>query len=127
MTNERIDAILGTEDELVPSSGFLAAVMERVQAETAAPPPIPFPWKRALPGLAALLLALAIVARMILTTAQSAIQSPATGNDWLAWFHSNTQSATLLRTQAAPVVLALAASCVCMLLCHKFIGGSTTR
>jgi hypothetical protein len=50
MTNERIDAILGTEEELVPSSGFLAAVMERVREEAAAPPPIPFPWKRAVPG-----------------------------------------------------------------------------
>ena len=50
MTDERIDAILGAEEELVPSSGFLAAVMERVQAEAAAPPPIPFPWKRFVPG-----------------------------------------------------------------------------
>ena len=50
MTDERIDEILGTEEELVPSSGFLAAVMERVREEAAAPPPIPFPWKRAVPG-----------------------------------------------------------------------------
>ncbi len=50
MTDERIDAILAAEEELVPSSGFLAAVMERVQAEAAAPPPIPFPWKLFMPG-----------------------------------------------------------------------------
>ena len=50
MTDERIDAILGEEEELVPSSGFLASVMERVREEAAAPPPIPFPWKRAVPG-----------------------------------------------------------------------------
>jgi hypothetical protein len=50
MTDKRIDEILGTEAELVPSSGFLASVMERVREEAAAPPPIPFPWKRALPG-----------------------------------------------------------------------------
>jgi hypothetical protein len=50
MTNERIDEILGTEPELVPSSGFAASVMERVRQEAAAPPPIPFPWKRAVPG-----------------------------------------------------------------------------
>jgi hypothetical protein len=48
--NERIDEILGSEPELVPSSGFPASVMERVREEAAAPPPIPFPWKRALPG-----------------------------------------------------------------------------
>ena len=51
MTDERMDKILGAEDELAPSSGFLAAVMERVREESATPPPIPFPWKRAVPGL----------------------------------------------------------------------------
>jgi hypothetical protein len=50
MSNERIDEILGTEPELVPSSGFAASVMERIHQEAAAPPPIPFPWKRAVPG-----------------------------------------------------------------------------
>lgn len=45
-----IDRILAADDALLPSSGFLAAVMERVREEAAAPPPIPFPWKRALPG-----------------------------------------------------------------------------
>jgi len=46
-----IESILAGEEELIPSSGFLAVVMERVQEEAAAPPPIPFPWKRAVPGL----------------------------------------------------------------------------
>lgn len=50
MTDKRIDEILGAEEGLVPSSGFLASVMERVREEAAAPPPIPFPWKRAVPG-----------------------------------------------------------------------------
>jgi hypothetical protein len=49
--NDRMDEILGTEQELIPSSGFLASVMERVREEAAAPPPIPFPWKRAVPGI----------------------------------------------------------------------------
>ena len=50
MTQDKIDAILTKEEELIPSSGFLARVMERVEEEAAAPPPIPFPWKRFLPG-----------------------------------------------------------------------------
>jgi hypothetical protein len=50
----RIDGILSAEDELIPSSGFLASVMERVQEEAAAPPPIPFPWKRTVPGMLAI-------------------------------------------------------------------------
>jgi hypothetical protein len=47
-----LDAMLALEEEITPSSGFLSAVMERVQEEASAPPPIPFPWKRAVPGIA---------------------------------------------------------------------------
>jgi len=46
-----IDAILASEEELIPSSGFLAATMERVREEAATPQPIPFPWLRASPGI----------------------------------------------------------------------------
>jgi len=46
-----IDRILATDEEIVPSSGFFAATMERVREEAAAPPPIPFPWARAIPGI----------------------------------------------------------------------------
>lgn len=49
--DDSIDRILGAEDQLVPSSGFLACVMDRVREEAIAPKPIPFPWKRALPGM----------------------------------------------------------------------------
>ena len=51
MTAKKIDEILAGEEGLIPSSGFLASVMERIEDEAAAPPPIPFPWKRALPGM----------------------------------------------------------------------------
>src|SRR5580658_3867483 len=46
----RMDAILESEEAIAPSSGFLAAVMERVQEEARMPAPIPFPWKRAVLG-----------------------------------------------------------------------------
>jgi hypothetical protein len=36
----------------VPSSGFVSAVMERIEEECRAPMPIPFPWKRIMPGMA---------------------------------------------------------------------------
>ena len=49
--SDKLDNILASEPELVPSSGFLASVMERVKEEAAVPPPIPFPWKRAIPGM----------------------------------------------------------------------------
>jgi hypothetical protein len=48
---DAMDRILAAEEEMVPSSGFVSAVMERVREEAAAPAPIPFPWKRAVPGL----------------------------------------------------------------------------
>jgi predicted permease len=49
-TDGKLDHILAAEPPLVPTSGFLAAVMERVEEEAAAPAPIAFPWKRVLPA-----------------------------------------------------------------------------
>jgi len=51
MNDKNLDRILGTEDQIVPSSGFLSSVMERVREEAAAPKPMPFPWRRAVPGM----------------------------------------------------------------------------
>lgn len=47
---DNLDRILSSEEELAPSSGFPASVMERVRQEAAAPEPIAFPWKRVLPA-----------------------------------------------------------------------------
>lgn len=57
MKDDDIDRILSKEQEIIPSSGFLGSVMDAMQREATAPP-IPFPWKRALPGLTAAGLAL---------------------------------------------------------------------
>ncbi|MGO8758072.1 MAG: hypothetical protein ACLQG3_08110 [Terracidiphilus sp.] len=48
---DAIERVLAAEEEIVPSSGFAASVMERVREEAAMPAPIPFPWKRAIPGI----------------------------------------------------------------------------
>jgi hypothetical protein len=48
---DAIDHMLGGEEQLEPSSGFLLSVMERVREEAIAPKPIPFPLKRAIPGI----------------------------------------------------------------------------
>jgi hypothetical protein len=58
---DEINRILSREDEILPSSGFAVSVMDAVRREVATPPPIPFPWKRALPGLVVAGLALALV------------------------------------------------------------------
>jgi hypothetical protein len=58
--DDELDRILSEDDEILPSSGFTVSVMEAVRREASTPPPIPFPWKRALPGLAAAALALVL-------------------------------------------------------------------
>jgi hypothetical protein len=58
MKPDDLDPWLVDDDAIVPSSGFTASVMEAVEREASMPPAIPFPWKRALPGLAALAVAL---------------------------------------------------------------------
>jgi hypothetical protein len=53
MNQDELDRTLSGEVDIVPSAGFVHGVMAAVHCEASAPPPIPFPWKRALPGLAA--------------------------------------------------------------------------
>ena len=51
-----LDPLLSGEEAIVPSSGFTESVMRVVRAEAFQPPPIPFPWKRAIPGLVSVIL-----------------------------------------------------------------------
>ncbi len=53
MTHDEVDRILSRKDEILPSSGFVGSVMDSVRQEAATPPPIPFPWRRAVPGIIA--------------------------------------------------------------------------
>jgi hypothetical protein len=62
MNNDELDRMLSQSDDIQPSSGFAVSVMDAVRAEAAAPPPIPFPWTRALPVLLAAAVALIAVA-----------------------------------------------------------------
>lgn len=52
MEHDHFDEILSRADDIVPSSDFITNVMAAVRQEASAPPPIPFPWKRVMPGLA---------------------------------------------------------------------------
>ena len=72
MQRDDLDRFL-TDDDIVPSSGFVARVMGVVHAEATAPPAIPFPWARALPGIIAT--AAAFVA-LIVGFVSLAIESP---------------------------------------------------
>lgn len=73
MTRDDLDRVLSAEDKIVPSSGFASSVMDAVRREAATPPPIPFPWKRALPGLV-----LGIVAIVGLLVSEFAHRAPET-------------------------------------------------
>ena len=129
MTNhpDNLDRVLLEQDALLPSSGFAASVMDAIQQQAAAPAPIPFPWKQALPGIAALLVGVVILCRLAVSAIHSMSQSAATGTDWLTWLMSNAPSAVLIRTEVAPVTLALAASFACVAFCRRWAGGWSTR
>ena len=58
MRDDDLDHILSEWDDIVPSSGFATSVMAAVRRDATIPPPIPFPWKYAVPGLAVAGLAL---------------------------------------------------------------------
>ena len=60
MMRDDLERLLADEDEITPSSGFMASVMEAVEREAIAPPPLQFPWLRALPGFLAMVAALAV-------------------------------------------------------------------
>jgi len=116
MNRETIDRILATDEELVPSSGFLASVMERVKEEAAAPAPIPFPWKRAIPGMA---LALAVLGWGAVEVAR------ATANTLRSVSFSTPHLPTALSTSwkdAGWVTMALAVSLAASLLSRRMAG-----
>jgi hypothetical protein len=76
MKHQELDRILSDEAGLVPSSGFASAVMDAVRREASAPPPIPFPWKRALPGIAGWVLALAFLIAAVLQRSTASASTP---------------------------------------------------
>jgi len=77
---DEVNRILSREDEILPSSGFAVSVMDAVRREAAAPPPIPFPWKRALPGLVVGGFVLAMVFVTVVAATVQLIRSATSGH-----------------------------------------------
>jgi len=109
---DEIDRILSGEDEILPSSGFAVSVMDAVRREAAAPPPIPFPWKRALPGLVAagLALALALVVGVMVIAqlgraSTTALFSTSLPSVMPPIFHGGMESAAIWTAMALLVTL----------------------
>ena len=119
----QLERILAHEDALVPSSGFAASVMDAIQEQAAEPAPIPFPWKLALPGIAALVAAIVIIVRFTASAIQGMGQNSA-GASFLSQTNldlvlSSFTRVQILGTQAGPALLALAAALICTLLCCR--------
>ena len=88
MKPEAFDRALSDEADVVPSPGFVAAVMDAVTAEAAAPP-LTFPWKRAWP-LAAVFAALLLWQASLPVGPEAATPGP----DLYAWFATIVPMAT---------------------------------
>jgi len=115
---EPIHRILASEEPIFPTSGFLTSVMERVQDESRVPAPIPFPWKRAIPGF---VLATGLFGWATFEFIRDGI--PSLRNLTLADSHLPA-SVTHPLEQAAWVALALAVSLVSWKLSRRLSGQS---
>jgi hypothetical protein len=121
-----IGDILATEEELMPSSGFQASVMDRVRQEAALPAPMPFPWMKAI--LILLLASGAVIwgsvelVRLGLPgLGLTGLSQP--GQSWLTIFPQHL-SATLVRSLELTgwVALALGTSLVSWLFSRRLAG-----
>ncbi|MGZ4839934.1 MAG: hypothetical protein ACXVZR_15400 [Terriglobales bacterium] len=116
---ENLDRVLSAEEELAPSSGFVSAVMERVREEYAAPKPIPFPWKRVVPGATVALGGVAWIGVEVVR--QGLNHLPELGATVARRLHMQLQwSATL--QDAGWVAAALGVSLLSWLLARRMIG-----
>jgi hypothetical protein len=113
-----IDHILAGEDALVPSSGFLDAVMQQVREEAARPQFTPFPWKRAVPGVALTVSVFAWGGYQLVHLARSTASLPA---ESVLSFQLSAATAQSLHA-AVWVVGALAASLLTMVLSQRIAG-----
>jgi hypothetical protein len=118
LASNAIDRILASEETLLPSSGFLASVMESVRVEAAAPAPIPFPWKRAIPGILAVVGVLGWGAFKLVQDGPPSLASINVAPPQL------TAAAIQPVEQAGWVALALGASLLSWLLSRRLAGRS---
>jgi hypothetical protein len=123
MTGDPVDRILSREDDILPSSGFVMSVMDAVRQEAATPPPIAFPWLRALPGMIALGVALGALVVLIVRQAGGVAPEPAVAMvSWMA----NGVKPDLARGLGWGV-LALGLSLVSVMFSLRFASGNRTR
>ena len=122
--NARIESeighILATEEELMPTSGFVSSVMDRVRQEAALPAPPPFPWMKAIPIL---VLAGAGIGWSAFEMVHLGL--PVLGQAAVSWLTIPLPlSNNIVRSlgQAGWVAMALGTSLVCWLLSRRLAG-----
>lgn len=118
MNHDELDRLLSREQEIIPSSGFTSSVMNAVHAQAQAPPPIPFPWKRALPGMAAAVVSLAWILFACLR-----VLSAKSGGDSLAM--GIPPAFLSLWHVASWLLIALFVSVVCLAFSFRFVSRAT--
>jgi hypothetical protein len=79
---DAIDRILSSEDPIMPSSGFMAGVMGAVEEADSAPPPLPFPWRRFILGVIAILVSVASGV-WLLSVPESSFVPPVVNRVWV--------------------------------------------
>jgi hypothetical protein len=105
MRHDELNRWLAEDEEIVPSSGFATSVMDAVRIDAADRRALPFPWRRMLPGLAALAVAmLAALSSVIVWGANAASEFAA--RPALQW------APLLARPDVGWIVAALAATAV---------------
>jgi hypothetical protein len=121
MKQDEIDQFLCEEIAIVPSTGFVGGVMDAVRREASAPPPIPFPWKRVLPGLGAGVLALTAMVIALVKTAGHATASTNQGRMFPAVVHAMDISTMY---GIGWILAAILLTLVCVMLSMRLTTGS---
>ena len=122
MMQDEFDRALSGEIPIVPSAGFVNGVMEAVRREASAPPPIPFPWKRALPGLAAGVVALAA---MIAILVKDASRAPAAASPQSRLIPALAHAASVADQYGINwILLAMVITVACVMVSMRLTAGS---
>jgi hypothetical protein len=114
-------ALTGASDSILPSSGFADSVMTAVYRQASAPAPLPFPWKRALPGLVAAVAVLALLIATIVSVLESpaSLRAPAISLNWQINVQTLAAHLSHQTSGATWLVISLAISGACLLFCRR--------
>jgi len=122
LTDADLDqALAHPGDSLLPSSGFADAVMASVLHDASAPPPLSFPWKRAIPGLASAVAAIVLLLAVLPSVLASASASAGPGAPASFAGHSLPASLSQINPAALGLTISVGLLLACLALCRRLI------